>query len=252
VTVYRTVLAVLFGLAIPLSTALTNILAPLILILVLFEGQYQQKFKLLAHHALAVPALMLFALMLVGLLYTSAPFEDAVLMLDKYRELIYIPLLILLFQQQRTRQWGLYAFLTAMGITLVLSYLMAYGGWEVGKGDADNPFVFKNHITQGTLMALAAYLVACWPVHKPYFRGIQGLIIALAIYNVVFMIQSRTGYVVVASLMILFLYQHYRLRGIVFGGIAVMVLAVVAYLSSETVHQRIENFKRIYFPGKII
>jgi len=144
VTVYRTVLAVLFGLAIPLSTALTNILAPLILILVLFEGQYQQKFKLLAHHALAVPALMLFALMLVGLLYTSAPFEDAVLMLDKYRELIYIPLLILLFQQQRTRQWGLYAFLTAMGITLVLSYLMAYGGWEVGKGDADNPFVFKN------------------------------------------------------------------------------------------------------------
>jgi len=62
----RRILAVLIGLAIPISTALTNILCPLILLLILAEGEYKKKFNTLRQHPIVILAILLFIVMLFG------------------------------------------------------------------------------------------------------------------------------------------------------------------------------------------
>jgi len=102
----RRILAVLIGLSIPLSTALTNILCPLAILLLLAEGQYKQKFNTLRQHPVALFAILLFTFLLIGLLYTPVPLSEAGRIVDKYREWLYIPFFILIFRDQQSREWG--------------------------------------------------------------------------------------------------------------------------------------------------
>ena len=235
----RRVLVILIGLAIPISTALTNVLCPLAILLLLAEGQYQQKFNILSRHPLTVIALLLFAVMSFGFLYTPVSWIEAGLMLDKYRELLYIPLFILLFADEKTRRWGLYAFLSAMGITLLLSYWMTLTGWSIGKGTPQNAFVFKNYITQGLLLALAAYFLAvyAWQQQRRYWL----IIILLALYNILFLSEGRTGYLIVFCLILLFAYQTYRLRGLIVGSLLLVLLSGLIYSYSDVVKKRLDS-----------
>jgi O-antigen ligase len=241
----RIILTILIGFAIPISTALTNILCPLAFLLLLLEGGYQQKWTFflarLKNNPIVIAALLLFAMVGIGFFYTSASMSEAGFMLDKYRELLYIPLFILLFREEKTRRWGLYAFMTAMGITLLVSYLMTVTGLPLGKGIPENAFVFKNYITQSTLMALAAYFLAvlCWQNER--WGWLCGIVIVLAIYNIIFLSEGRTGYLILFCLILLFSYQSHRIRGLVVGSIFLMILSFLAYNHSNALHKRISH-----------
>ncbi len=238
----RRTLAILIGLSIPISTSLTNILCPLALLLILAEGHYQQKFSSLRQHPIAVAAVLLFTVMLLGFLYTPVSFFEAGRILSKYREFLYIPLFILIFRDSTTRQWGFYAFLAAMGITLFLSYLVVITGWQIGKGIPDNPSIFKNYITQGLLMALATHFVAVQWWHKTQgWHWLLPIIVLLALYNILFMSAGRTGYLILFCLIFLFFYQTYRLRGVFLGIVVLALLSIVVYMQSDVLRQRIDD-----------
>ncbi|EDN68286.1 O-antigen biosynthesis protein [Beggiatoa sp. PS] len=158
----------------------------MVLLLILAEAQYKQRFNLLRQHPVAVVATLLFAFILFGIFYSAVSWVEAIKMVDKYREFLYISLFILIFRDNKSRAWGLYAFLSAMGITLFLSYLMAITGWQIGKGEPQNAFVFKDYITQSILMALAAYFVAVQGWHERRWLWLRGIVILLAIYNIFF------------------------------------------------------------------
>ncbi len=250
----RRTLAILIGIAIPISTALTNILCPLILLLILAEGQYKQKFKQLYLHPIVILAMLLLLIMLLGFFYTPVSFLEAGGILDKYREFLYIPLFILVFRDNQSQKWGLYAFITAMTITLFLSYFMAITGWQIGKGTPESPFIFKTYITQSLLMALAAYFLAVqyWK-GKSRWRWFLGVWILLAFYNILFMSAGRTGYLVLFCLIFLFFYQTYQLRGILVGSVVLAVLSILAYTYSDILRQRVDNlFESVqnYQPGQ--
>jgi len=235
----RYILAILIGLAIPTSTALTNVLCPFALLFILMEGQYAQKFSILRHHNIAIVATLLVAIMGIGFLYTPVAFYEAILMLDKYREFFYIPMFILIFRDEKARKWGLYAFLAIMGITLVLSYFMAITGLDIGKGDPQNPFIFKNHITQNLLMTLATYfvMIKAWQEKQWWYS----IIIALAIYNILFMSAGRTGYLILFCLIIVFFYQVYNLKGILIGSLILIIVGGIAYNFSGVLQYRIDK-----------
>ncbi len=240
----RRILAILIGFAIPISTALTNILCPLAILLLIIEGQYKQKYKRLSVHPVAMFALLFVGLMLLGLLYTPVPFTEAGLILDKYREFLYIPIFILFFRDPISRQWGLYAFISAILLTLVLSYLMAFTGWEIGKGTEQNPqapYIFKNYITQSLLFALVAYFIAMQAWQERRWVLVRFIMVLLIIYNIMFLSEGRTGYLVLFCLILLFCYQTYRLRGAIIGSIFLVFLTVLVYQSSEVLKDRVDN-----------
>ncbi len=237
----RRTLAVLIGFSIPISVALTNVLCPLALLLVLAEGLYQQKWASLRSHPVVVAAVLLFGVMVVGVFYTPVSFLEAGRILDKYREFLYIPLFIVIFRDKTTCQWGLYAFLAAMGVTIFLSYLMAITGWQIGKGSPENPHIFKNYITQGFMMALAAYFVAVQIWQDSRWRWLRSIVVVVAVYNVTFMSEGRTGYLILFCLIVLFSYQTFRFRGIVIGSLLVVMIGGLAYQYSDALRQRVDN-----------
>ncbi|MDM8566504.1 O-antigen ligase family protein [Candidatus Halobeggiatoa sp. HSG11] len=207
------------------------------MLFVLIEGQYAQKLSILLHHNIAIVAILLIIVIGVGFSYTSVSFSEAASMFDKYREFLYIPMFILIFQDDKSRKLGLYTFLAIMGITLFLSYLMVITGIEIGKGTPESPFVFKNYITQNVLMALAAYFVAILAKKQ----WLYSIVIALAIYNILFMSAGRTGYLILLCLILVFFYQVYKLKGILIGGLVLMVVGGIAYNFSGILQERIDK-----------
>ena len=237
----RYFLALFIGISIPISTALTNILCPLALLFILVEGNYKQKFNDLRTHPIALSALLLFAVMLLGLFYTPVSLSEAGHMLSKYREFFYIALFILIFRDSTSRLWGLYGFLGAMGLTLFISYFTEITGWEIIKGTLENSSVFKSHITQNVFMALATYFVAVQYWTESKWKWLRGLIILLAIYNILFMSMGRTGYLVLFCLILLLFFQSYRLRGVLIAGLLLTLMSGFLYSNSKVLQGRIDK-----------
>jgi O-antigen ligase len=236
----RYFLALFTGFFIPVSTALTNILCGLVVIFILIEGNHKQRLKELFTHPIARASLLLFAFMALALFYSTAPISEAGKVLNKYLEFFYIPFFLLIFRDNKSRLWGLYGFLSAMALTLFISYFTAITGWEITADSIIKHAVFKNYITQNLLMALAVYFVVVQLWTEVKWKWIRGLVVLLALYNILFMGLGRTAYVVLFCLIILLFYQLYHLRGILIAGLLLTITSVFLYSSSPVLQQRID------------
>ncbi len=246
---------ILIGFAVPISVALDNVLLAAVLLGGLLN--VRAVWQIATQHPVARAAWLLFGGLLVAMFYGSTPLREAWGILGKYADLAFVPVFMLLLSHGTAKHWGRYAFLTAMGVTLLLSYLVGLGllpppHWISGNASADNPVVFHSHITQNNMMAFAVFL-ALLNLRAAVSRGAQlawGLFALLAAINVLFMVQGRTGYVVLSVLLVWFAWStlsgHLRSRGKAWGwkhGLGVMIaligLAMAAYYVSPRLHERV-------------
>jgi O-antigen ligase len=227
--------AILLGASIPISVALDNALLLVVLLAWLASGHYREKLSSIRANPVASMALVFIFLLLAGCTYGSGNWQDAVHFLRKYSSLLYLPVLVTLFANERDKRNALIAFGAAMFVTLVLSYGLWLGllppAW-VKNHTADNPVVFKLHITHGIFMALASFLAVVAAVYVTDRRWRIVLIIAaaLAAFNVLFMVQGRTGYLVMGTLAAYFFFARFRWRGlavVIFIAAAVVAAGVV-------------------------
>lgn len=236
----------LLGLALPLSTALVNICAGLVLLLALAGPRYRRRLSAALRHPVALAALALLLLLAVGVTYSRAPWPVPLDMLNKYRNLLLLVLLIPLFQEPNDRKAGLAGLQTGLAVVLIASYGNTLLGWPPPNPPLLEPgVVFKNHITQGALLALAAYLWALRGLdRRGWQRGVLFAAALLAAYNVVFITLGKTGYLVLAALIVLGAIQLDRWRGLIIGVGVIVGLSVLAYTGSSAVQQRIDRFEQ--------
>lgn len=229
------------GFSIPVSNALTNILLVLLLASFVVGKEWPLLWSQACDNRIATIALVLFGVVLLGISYSPTSLLESIDMVAKYRELLLLPIFMVFFQQTRSHRQGVSAFVIAMLLTLLCSLLMSFGWESLGKGTADNPFVFKNHITQGILMALAAYFLftQAWFCQRWRWLGFGAA--ALASINLLFMTEGRSGYLVFACLLLLLVYQVCRLRGFIIFSVAVLCLGGLLLVSSSTVQQQIQG-----------
>jgi putative effector of murein hydrolase LrgA (UPF0299 family) len=164
-------------------------------------------------------AIALFFFYLVGCVYSIGNQEDILNSLGKAARLMFIPLLIAVFQDTDTRRRAWSGFMGAMLLTLILSYLLWMGllpKWEVIRGVAANPTIFKLHITHNLFMAFTAFVCAVQVryVATPRQRGIWVVLALLAAANVLFMVHGRTGYLVLLALLVYMGVTWLRWRGL--------------------------------------
>ena len=93
-------LAIALGFSIPISTALDNVLSGAILLLWLASGGFAQKWRVIRANPVALAALALFALCIVGLLWSIGSSADDLLFLRKYNNLLLIPILVIVFSEE--------------------------------------------------------------------------------------------------------------------------------------------------------
>ena len=235
--------AVLLGCSIPVSVAADNVLFGFILLCWIAGGRYSAKLAAIRRNPVALAALALFALYLVGTLYSIGSRSDITDALTKALRLLLIPALLPLLREPAWRERGLAAFLGSMLVTLILSYLLWLGVLPVSswlKGTALDPVAFKAHITHNVFMAFAAFMYALAALDAKTRGGRLALsaLSAAAIVNVLVMVPGRTGHIVLLVLFTYFLCRQLRAKGFALAAVALGALAVVVALSPDTMLHR--------------
>lgn len=246
--------AIALGFAIPISTAASNLLFALTVLLFVLSGDYREKFRALVASPLALAILLFCAATALGSIYGAGSTGDMLHSLGKYLTLLMIPVLIPLFATRALRISALAAFCAAMLLTLTLSYLIRIGWFppdlliEVRERDQAawgmfNPVVFKLHITHGFLMAFTAFLLAVAARHLSSFR-LRWAALAigvLAVCNVLLMVKGRTGYAVLAVLAAYFIHCHFGKKGVAIAALGFALVGAAAYQWSGVFHERLQT-----------
>jgi len=246
------------AIAIPLSTALDNVLLAILLILVLIGGS-GQVFHNMVQNPVARASVLLFAMLALGMMYGAASLKEAVDILGKYVDLAFIPLMMVVAHDTNTQRRVLQTFLTIMMATALLSWMVGLGILPVAKWMwigclPENPAIFRGSITQNMLMAYAVYLLIL-QVCMASIIWKKWALIALAVFSsssVLFMVQGKTGYLILLGLLLYFawimLAQKLRDRGRSIGwkeligiGLIGLILAVAAYQASPRLHDRVDQ-----------
>lgn len=243
------------GLSVPISTALDNFLLAVLLLGSAFNTTAVR--RVLLTNPVARAAWFLFGGLLLAVCYGATQMREALDVLGKYVDLAFVPLFMVLFASAGTRRWAERAFMVAMGITLLFSYLLGLQvigaqSWMSGMGSSANPVIFHSHITQNNMMAFAAFLAVlkCRDALNVKLRMAWAVFALLAAGNVLFMVQGRTGYLILLLLLCWFVWtslaRNAVQRGVNWGwrqglivGAASVLLMASAYLVSPRLHDRI-------------
>ncbi len=211
----------LFIVAIYFSTSLAIMLSGLLALLWLLSGQFIVLPVTLKKNPVAAFSLLLLLCFIVGLGYGVATKGEAISMLSKYRELLFIPLLTAFLSTERTRSWAWNAFIISSVLILVISYLMHFGILNLNhQGDP----AFKSRITHSIFISFFGFFCA----HKAYdgkaYQKLYWLLFIACAYNLFFIVEGRTGQLIAVSLVLLFAVQRFTKRGLVMTVFVVGIL----------------------------
>ena len=236
--------AIALGFSIPISVAADNVLLVLVLAGWLAGGAYRDKFLVARRHPVALAALALFGLLLIGMLYGEARAGVAWAQAGKYVDLMFVPIFLFLFRDPALRRRALYALAAALALVLMLSFLIKAGIVPANPltiGDAASPVVFKLRLTHNILMAFAAFLFA-WlalQARAPRARFGWSALAILAVVNVTLMVQGVTGYLVLAALLLRFAYSRLGWRGIGIAAAGTALVVSALMTAPNPFHERV-------------
>ena len=216
--------AIVLGVAIPISTAADAVLVSLLLLAWLAGGNLREKAAAVRDSPAALAALAFLGLLALGLAWGEGTLREGWYYLRKHQDLVLVAVLAGVVASEHDKLLAMGAFMAAMALTLVLSYAQWLGGEE-------NPVVFKAHIAQGTMTALAAFLAGMQALRETRLRWRLAWAagVVLSVYNVLFMLQGRTGYLVLGVLALYFCGAHWRWRGILAASAAGVITLAAAY-----------------------
>lgn len=223
--------AIALGASIPISTALDNVLIAILLTAWALSGQLRSTAQLVARNHLVLISAALFLLLAVGASYGEVSKREALANLSKYADLLYIPVLMVVFRTSETRMRALHALAFSLASIIVLSCFIRLG-W-VPKlpfitGTVESPTVFKLKLTHNLLVAFGAFLFV-WLGHTIQNRRMRAVwygLALLAAFNVVWMVQGATGYLVLFALTVLLAAQFFGNRET-----AALLIALAAVLA---------------------
>lgn len=223
---------VITAFCLPLSTTATNVLFPLAVLFSLFSNNFLHKLSKLLRNPVALSLAFFFLLYVIGSFYTTASYNDLIRQFTKTSCFLFAALLIPTLRDQRWNRYAIDAFLLAMLLTLILSYIKYFFDPPLFHNRFNNASIFKDHIVQNFLMAFATFIFLYRWLHRYPYRWIYGLIVLAATYNVLFMSTGRSGYFVFAALLLYTLIAHFGWKGLRIALLSLCLLFGLAYLSS--------------------
>lgn len=237
-------IAVALGFTLPISTALDSVLLALFLLCWAAGGRLGEKLARVRGNAFALAGIAFLLLHVLGAAYSIGSGSDILRALDKSATLLLVPLLVSLAPGREWRERALLAFAAATALILALSFLLWLGLMpQAGfiKGTPSDAVIFRLKITHSVLMAFAAFYFAlrAREATTPRARWLWALGASLAVFNVLFMVQSRTGQLVVLALLVYFLSSSMGRRGL-FAATAALagIVGMAVVVPSSPLHHR--------------
>jgi len=227
-----------------LSTAATNAFAVFAVVFWAASGRWLPAARAIAAEPPAWLGVALFAALALGVTWSLAPRGAALDMLVKYRELVLFGIVMFLCAETRWRERVLAAALAGALVLLALSYALQLGLFEYaderGFSAPDNAVLLKNAITHGVMMSLVAFAAAELALRSAGARRwLLGLVAALAAFNVWFGVQGRTGYLVMAVLIVWFAWRRWAWKGLAGAVPALALVIAAAWLWAPAFQERV-------------
>ncbi|NDU92023.1 MAG: O-antigen ligase family protein [Ferrovum sp.] len=185
-------------LALPVSVAGVNLFGGMLLMAALLSREFWSAVRKLRSNPMVLVAMAMLGLLLLGMLYTTGPRQEAWAVLMKYRKLLFIPLLLPFFQDDRHRITAMSMLALSIFFTVMASW-SEFLGWthisDPAYGGPPGDAVFKMHIPQGTLFSLLISLCVGL-VFATRSRVLQGLLVGMVLLtalNIAWVMVGRTG-----------------------------------------------------------
>ena len=232
----------------PISNAAANLLMLACCLLWLVPGRHSARWKVLRANPGAWMALGLYALMLVGMAYTTGSGDEIRQHLVKYFKLVFMAIVIGVFMTEVWQRRAWWAFTAALLFILASTWANIWVDtpWSStqNQGWGQNHTVFKDYIAQGLMMSLLVVVAlsrAIEPTASKAQRAVWGLVALLGALSITHLSEGRTGYVALAAA--LFMFILFALRGwyrVLFLA-ALLGAAGVVYQTSAPMQERVQT-----------
>ncbi|MDW5418410.1 O-antigen ligase family protein [Iodobacter sp. CM08] len=229
--------AFLAGFAIPVSTAMQNISAGVLVLFAIFSPEIRAHIAHALRQPLIQASLLMYGLFVLGVLWTDASISDALGMLLKMRAYLLAPLFFAVCTLAPVRQYLLAGFGLGAMITLLLSVASGLSGVPIIQGAVGDYSVFRTHTYHSTFVSfLACGLAAYWMAGRlpKQWRWPAAITIALCIFDVFFMVKGRTAQVLLLLLLGLLVVLWQGRRGFLIALLAAAVMGPLLYLGSSS------------------
>lgn len=240
--------------ALPVSTAASNILAGLLLAAWLVRADFRADWRELTGNPVAVAALGLFALFVLGLAWSEDP-EQGLAVVRKEWKLLLLPVFLFCARREHAGRY-VDAYLLSMALCVVLSFAV----WfelvpPFNRATVADPVPFGTHVVYNPLLAVAIYLLALRLVFergaRPLRRAADAAALVAMTFNM-FVTGGRAGQVMFfAALALVCLQAAWPRRGegnrraafAAAGAGAVLLTALVfsvAWFAGGTFRERVQ------------
>ncbi|MDH4153350.1 MAG: O-antigen ligase family protein [Nitrospira sp.] len=234
------------GFTIPIWVVADSILLTLLVVCWLASGEWKERARRITTNPVAVSVLLLFGWLLLGTLWGEGSLQERALAIKKYADLLLVPVLISIAVTVQERHRAILTLAVSLLATLLLSFGLGMGflpltSETLGCNPSDS-CVFKKHTTHNVLMAFGAllFVVLAWKASRRWVRWGWSIAAVLAASNVLFLVQGRTGYLVLAGLAMLVFHVVFGWRGVLSAIVVVCGVFWGAYQISSSFHQRVD------------
>lgn len=240
----------LIAASIPWSTS--AVIALLIIwVLVLLPTIEPVQFARVAKHPVALAAVALVALAVIGTLWGEGPWRDRWLAVGPAAKLLMLPVLLYHFTRSTRADWVYWAFLVSCTVLLAYSWtIFVVPEWQLqftrAHGFDTTGVPVRNAIDQNQEFALCLFGLAAASIQA--FR--QGRMMASALLgglaiaflaNVLFVALARTSLVYLGVIAIMFVAHYFERRTAILMVFGLAALVPVLWLSSPNLRNRITH-----------
>jgi O-antigen ligase len=244
------VFVILIAVSLPWSTSLVAIFAAALLVAMCPFLDVRAFLQSLRRPVCVLP-IALFALAVVGTLWSDAPWGARLYAIGPTAKLLALPVLFYHFERSARGVQVLTAFLVSCVLLLAVSWLVAFDPRLALKSGAAYGVPVKDYIDQSQEFALCAVALAYPIVTLLRARRIllAALLIALSLSFVVsmmFVIVSRTALVTMPIMLAVFALLHLKWRDIVIILCAATLFGGLAWATSSQLRRTTETVARDY------
>jgi O-antigen ligase len=234
----------------PIATSVEIVIGLAACGVILVMPEPRRRLVVALRHPVVLGALPLAAVIVMATFYGAAAWSDALRSLFAWRRMLMLPLAAALFFDAPSKRLVLEVFVAVCAVALVLSFgTIAIGvqlTWRLAPG-----VVFHDYAVQGTTFSLAAIACVAALVRPADFAGhrllgnriVTGLILALLVIDVVFVLRGRTGAFAIvlmsAATVALLLEATWRTK--VLAGLAIVACGGAILLASPHVRSRVAD-----------
>jgi O-antigen ligase len=244
------IFVILLALSLPWSTSLVAIFAAAVLVSVARFLDFRAFLQLL-RQPICMLAIAVFALALVGTLWSDAPWNARLRGVAPTVKLLMLPVLFYHFERSERGVQVFAAFLVSCVVLTAMSWIVEFNPALVHKPAIEHGVPVHNYIDQGQEFALCAVALAYPVITLLQAKKVMPALLLIAVclsfvVNMVFVTVSRTALVTMPILLTVFALLHLKRRTAIIIFCTTIVLAGLAWAASPALRQITGSFSSDY------